>query len=78
MVKRHGGGNARLAIDRCEPMGSFRLAELGVEIGDGQEVLEHIGEVGGSEGVKLEQQVLVTACGAEPLYKTPFADALRL
>jgi Xaa-Pro aminopeptidase len=40
VVKRHGGGNARLAIDRCEPMGAFRLAELGVEIGDAQEVLE--------------------------------------
>src|SRR6266481_3652511 len=40
MVKRHGGGNARLAIDRCEPMGAFRLAELGVEIEDAQEMLE--------------------------------------
>jgi Xaa-Pro aminopeptidase len=40
MVKRHGGGNARLAIDRCEPLGAFRLAELGVGIGDGQEVME--------------------------------------
>jgi Xaa-Pro aminopeptidase len=40
MVKRHGGGNPRLAIDRCEPMGAFRLAEFGVEIGDAQEVLE--------------------------------------
>jgi Xaa-Pro aminopeptidase len=40
MVKLHGGGNRRLAIDRCEPMGAFRLAELGVAIEDGQEVLE--------------------------------------
>ena len=40
MVRRHGGGNNRLAIDRCEPMGAFRLAALGVDIADGQEVLE--------------------------------------
>ncbi len=41
-------------------------------------VESYIGEVGGAEGVKLEQQVLVTARGAEPLSKTPFADALRV
>jgi Xaa-Pro aminopeptidase len=40
MVRIHGGGNNRLAIDRCEPMGAFRLAALGVDIADGQEVLE--------------------------------------
>ncbi len=40
MVRRHGGGNNRLAIDRCEPLGAFRLAALGVDIADGQEVLE--------------------------------------
>jgi Xaa-Pro aminopeptidase len=40
-------------------------------------VESYIGEVGGGEGVKLEQQVLVTARGTEPLSKTPFADSLR-
>jgi Xaa-Pro aminopeptidase len=39
-------------------------------------VESYIGEVGGKEGVKLEQQVLITAKGAEPLSKTPFEDAL--
>src|SRR5436309_919417 len=39
-------------------------------------VESYIGEVGGGQGVKLEQQVLVTACGAEVLSRTPFADAL--
>ena len=36
-----------------------------------------IGEVGGKEGVKLEQQVLVTANGAMPMSKAPFLDALE-
>src|SRR5260221_11882716 len=40
MVRRHVGGNNRLAIDRCEPMGAFRLAPLGVGIADGQEALQ--------------------------------------
>jgi len=35
-----------------------------------------IGEVGGKEGVKLEQQVLITASGAVPLSKAPFEGAL--
>ena len=39
-------------------------------------VESYIGEVGGKEGVKLEQQVLVTASGAVPMSKTPFEDAL--
>jgi Xaa-Pro aminopeptidase len=39
-------------------------------------VESYIGEVGGKEGVKLEQQVLVTANGAVPMSKTPFEDAI--
>jgi Xaa-Pro aminopeptidase len=35
-----------------------------------------IGEVGGKEGVKLEQQVLITANGAVPMSRSPFVDAL--
>jgi Xaa-Pro aminopeptidase len=39
-------------------------------------VESYIGESGAREGVKLEQQVLITATGAVPLSKTPFEDAL--
>lgn len=35
-----------------------------------------IGEVGGKDGIKLEQQVLITANGAVPLSKAPFEGAL--
>ena len=34
----------------------------------------YVGEEGGAEGVKLEQQVLVTATGAEVLSRYPFED----
>lgn len=35
-----------------------------------------IGEVGGREGVKLEQQVLITSAGAVPMSSAPMVDAL--
>ena len=41
-------------------------------------VESYIGEVGGKEGVKLEQQVLITANGAELMSKEPFVDALEI
>ena len=37
-----------------------------------------IGAVGGKEGVKLEQQVLITATGAVPMSRDPMIDALRV
>jgi Xaa-Pro aminopeptidase len=36
-----------------------------------------IGEAGAKEGVKLEQQVLITAKGAVPMSKAPFVDAIE-
>lgn len=39
-------------------------------------VESYIGDRGGSEGVKLEEQVLVTASGAIPMSNSPLADAL--
>lgn len=39
-------------------------------------VESYIGEVGDHEGVKLEQQVLITATGAVPMSSTPIIDAL--
>lgn len=40
LVFRHGGGNRRLAVDKCEPMGVAALQALGITIHDGQEVTE--------------------------------------
>ncbi|MHA1599353.1 MAG: M24 family metallopeptidase, partial [Alphaproteobacteria bacterium] len=41
LVRTHGGGNTRLAIDQCNPEGATALAREGIEIHNGQEVLEH-------------------------------------
>lgn len=40
LVRTHGGGNKRLAIDHCDPAGAAALAREGIEIYDGQEILE--------------------------------------
>jgi Xaa-Pro aminopeptidase len=41
-------------------------------------VESYLGEEGGREGIKLEQQVLITASGAEPFSRTRFEDALEI
>ena len=40
-------------------------------------VESYIGAVGGQEGVKLEQQVLITSAGAVPMSHDPMIDTLR-
>jgi Xaa-Pro aminopeptidase len=40
-------------------------------------VESYIGEVGGAEGVKLEQQALITRNGAVAMSKAPFIDAIE-
>jgi len=50
--------------------------EARLEVGMTVCVESYMGEVGGAEGVKLEQQVLITERGAEPLSTFPFEDDL--
>ncbi|MDX1513894.1 MAG: Xaa-Pro peptidase family protein [Gammaproteobacteria bacterium] len=40
LVRAHGGGNPRLAMDHCNPFGYEALKRLGVDVRDGQEVME--------------------------------------
>ena len=40
LVATHGGKNRRLAIDRCEPAGAFKLRALGLDLVDAQEAIE--------------------------------------
>ncbi|PBC03690.1 Xaa-Pro peptidase family protein [Mesorhizobium sp. WSM3860] len=58
------------------------FAELGYEATFEENMVvsveSYIGERGRKEGVKLEQQVLITSRGAEILSKTPLVDALEL
>ena len=40
LVRRHGGGNRRLAVDRVNPEGAAAFAALGIELRDGAEIAE--------------------------------------
>ncbi len=45
LVSQHGGGNKRVAIDRCGPLGVQELARQGISIHDGFEVMEVAREI---------------------------------
>lgn len=40
LVKEHGGGNRRIAVDHLDPEGVAELARLGVTVGNGEAVME--------------------------------------
>lgn len=40
LVTRYGGGNRRLAVDKCDPFGVAALQALNISLHDGQEVME--------------------------------------
>ncbi len=45
LVKQHCGGNKRLAIDRLSHMGTDAIRDHGIELFDGQDVMEHAREI---------------------------------
>ena len=63
LVKAHGGGNRRLAMDHCDFMGVAELAELGVQVCDGQEVMERARDIKSAEELAC-MVAAVTACEA--------------
>ena len=40
LMREHGAGNKRLAVDRLNPEGTAALAQLGIKIGSGEAVME--------------------------------------
>lgn len=40
LVRTHGGGNRRVALDHCDPTGLEALRAQGIEVGEGQSLLE--------------------------------------
>lgn len=55
LVERHGGGNRRLAVDRCEPLGTERLAARGIQLCDAQEAIELAGAIKSAEEIAALQ-----------------------
>ena len=52
LVMKHGGGNRRLAVDRCEPQGAQYLISEGIELLDAQALLETSRVIKTSEELK--------------------------
>ncbi len=74
LVDRHGGGNRRLAVDKCEPLGIAGLARHGIEVFDGQEVMERARRLKGPEEIacmKASVAVCEEAMGAMRRALTP-------
>lgn len=64
LVARHGGGNMRLAIDRCEPAGTARLLARHIQLFDAQEPLERARSIKSPEEIRclrLSMEVCDTA-----------------
>lgn len=55
LVHRHGAGNRRLAVDRCEPWGAQLLTGAGIELFDAQEPLEQARMVKTQEEIQYMQ-----------------------
>jgi Xaa-Pro aminopeptidase len=49
LLRRYGGTNRRLAVDRCDPLGTARFLHHGVELFDAQEATEQARMVKSSE-----------------------------
>ena len=50
LVREYGGGNKRLAIDKCEPLGMHALASHGIVFVEGQELTEHARSIKSPDG----------------------------
>ncbi len=61
LVQQHGGGNSRLAIDRCNQEGLESLHALGVETCNGEEVMELARVIKSPEEIKA-MSCAIAAC----------------
>ncbi len=61
LLRHHGGGNLRLAVDRCEPLGLDALRAEGLTIVEGQEVMERTRAVKTPEEVKAMRFAIAAA-----------------
>lgn len=67
LVKRHGGGNNRLAIDRINPIGAAALAEHGIQVVDASPPVEQ------ARAVKSPEEI-AGMCAALSVCEAGFAN----
>jgi Xaa-Pro aminopeptidase len=70
LVKAHGGGSKRLAVDKCETPGTDALRALGLTIIEGQELTEHARSIKSPEEIELMRwTVRVCEAGMARMYE---------
>lgn len=74
IIKVHGGGSRRLAVDKCETPGTDALRGLGLEIVEGQELTEHARSIKSAEELELMRwTVRVCEAGMARMYEHSLA-----
>jgi len=63
LIRSHGRGNRRLAVDRINPEGVEALASHGIHVASGEEVMEHARTVKSPEELKAMRRA-IAACEA--------------
>ena len=58
LMREHGGGNNRLAVDKCEPLGIEALRSHGIAIIEGQKLTEHARSIKSADELELIQWTL--------------------
>ncbi|WP_197732899.1 M24 family metallopeptidase [Paraburkholderia pallida] len=61
LLRTHGGGNLRLAVDRCDPWGAERLTRLGISLFDAQPLTEQARLIKGPEEI-AQHRVSMGVC----------------
>jgi Xaa-Pro aminopeptidase len=75
VVKAHGGGSKRLAVDKCETPGIDALRLLGLEIAEGQELTEHARSIKSPEELELMRWTIrVCEAGMARMYENSLSD----
>lgn len=63
LVRVHGAGSQRLALDRCGLAGAHELSRLGVSLHDGEEVMQHARSVKSNDEIEALKSA-IAACEA--------------
>jgi Xaa-Pro aminopeptidase len=53
LLREHGDGRVRLAVDKCEPPALLALQRLGVEVIEGQQITEHARSIKSPDEIEL-------------------------
>ena len=70
LVRQHGGGNKRLAIDKLDPPGVHALEREGVTISDGEEVMEWARTIkNADEIVAMKEAIAACEAGIEAMWR---------